>query len=79
MIMAEPTKSGPDFDIDGAGRGPRAGKPNADVKKGTAEDIAAAEEQSIGRPPNSGKMAQESGPAVSPPGFDNGKAALRGH
>lgn len=77
--MAEPTKSGPDFDIDGAGRGPRAGKPNTDASKGTAEDIAAAEEQSIGRPPASGKMSPDSGLARFPPTLGNSKSRVRGH
>lgn len=55
--MAKPPKSGPDADIKGVNRPPRAGMPNTDPKKGTAEDIRKAEEQSIGRPPNAGKLS----------------------
>jgi len=55
--VAQPTKSGPHSDIKGADRGPRAGKPNTDVKKGTAKDIETAERESHGRPANSGKIA----------------------
>jgi hypothetical protein len=57
IAVAQPTKSGPHSDIKGADRGLRAGKPNTDVKKGTAKDIETAERESHGRPANSGKMA----------------------
>lgn len=55
--MAKPTKSGPDADITGVDRPPRAGMPNTDPAKGTAEDIEKAERESIGRPPDSGKLS----------------------
>jgi hypothetical protein len=72
--MTKPTASGPDFDTDGADDYPRN-----QVSKGTAEDVAVAEELSIGRPAASGKMAPHSGPAKSPPTLGDGKPSIRGH
>jgi len=60
ITVAQPTKSGPHSDIKGADRSPRAGEPNTDPKKGTAEDIRKAEDDSHGRPAGAGKMASES-------------------
>ena len=58
--MSKPPPSGPSSDLDGNTRDGRAGVPNRDPKLGTAESIATAEEQSAGRPANSGKMAPDS-------------------
>lgn len=58
--MAKPPSSGPHSDIGGVNRDARIGRPNRDEKKGTAVDIERAEEQSKGRPKNSGKMGGKS-------------------
>lgn len=58
--MPKPPPSTPHSDIEGVNRDARVGVPNRDPKKGTAADIDAAERQSAGRPPNSGKRAKTS-------------------
>jgi hypothetical protein len=64
--MSEPPPTGPSSDLDGATRGARAGVPNRDPKLGTAQSLVEAEEQSAGRPPNSGKMAKDEKLALTP-------------
>jgi hypothetical protein len=56
--MSKPPPSGPSSDKDGVNSDARVGVPNRDPSLGTAEDLAKAEEESIGRPPSSGKMSK---------------------
>ncbi len=55
--MAKPPPTGPNSDIKGVNRDARAGRPNRDAGKGTAQDIHVAEQQSKGRPAKAGKEA----------------------
>ena len=55
--MAKPPPSGPSSDIGGANQDARAGVPNRDPGKGSAESLEQAEANSAGRPADSGKLA----------------------
>jgi len=57
--MAKPPPSGPHPDLDRADRDLPEAMPDRDPKKGTAKEIEQAEENSAGRPPDSGKLSDE--------------------
>ena len=56
--MAKPPPSGPHSDLHGVNRDARAGAPQLDAGKGGAEDKHQAEQDSKGRPDNSGPEAE---------------------
>ena len=54
ILMAKPPPSGPSSDIAGVNRDARAGAPNREAGKGSAETIDRAAKQSKARPKDSG-------------------------
>ncbi|WP_404713555.1 hypothetical protein [Sphingomonas sp. MMS24-J13] len=54
----KPPPAGPSSDLTGVNRDARVGTPARDPKLGTAESVKEAEEESVGRPPASGKMSR---------------------